>query len=285
MSKLKEYPLGRIFNSFSGGRSSGRMTKFLIDNYSDTHEIVHVFANTGQEHESTLDFVNKCDRAWGLNLNWVEARVIFEKGVGTSFSKVDYKTATRDGQLFDDMCSKYGIPNNSFPHCTRELKLAPMVSFMRSINWVNGDYCTAIGLRSDEIDRVPEDYKKKKYIYPLIDTEETKQSVNEWWEKQPFDLRIAGDHWGNCTWCWKKSLRKQFALVREDPSIFKVPQELERKYSMLRGEKSVFFRKQMSTIDLLNASTKQLDMFWEGLDESFGCEESCEAIGTDKSLI
>ena len=291
MSKLKEYPLGRIFNSFSGGRSSGRMTKFLIDNYSDTHEIVHVFANTGQEHESTLEFVDRCDRAWDMNLVWVESKVDPIKGNGTRFTRVNYKTACRDGRLFDEMCSKYGVPNKAFSFCTRELKLAPMTSYMRHIGWKNRTYHTSIGLRSDEMDRISEHFIREKYIYPLIDTGETKQTVNDWWAKQAFDLQIKGDHWGNCTWCWKKSLRKHFALIREDPSIFAVPRELEKKYGRVAQREGhngsrVFFRKNMSTERLFELSQEQLDMFWTmELDESFGCEESCEPIGTDKSII
>ena len=44
--------------SFSGGKTSAYMTKWLMDNKKqDYDEIVVTFANTGQENEETLEFV------------------------------------------------------------------------------------------------------------------------------------------------------------------------------------------------------------------------------------
>ena len=52
----------RLFISFSGGRTSAYMARRLLrDRPADT-EIVTVFANTGQEDERTLEFVDRCDR-------------------------------------------------------------------------------------------------------------------------------------------------------------------------------------------------------------------------------
>lgn len=36
--------------SFSGGRTSGYMTKLLLDNWSDRYDFIVTFANTGLEH-------------------------------------------------------------------------------------------------------------------------------------------------------------------------------------------------------------------------------------------
>ena len=64
-----------MFVSFSGGRTSGYMCHYLIQNKSDEYDFIFVFANTGLEHEKTLEFVDKCDKHFGLNLVWVEAVV------------------------------------------------------------------------------------------------------------------------------------------------------------------------------------------------------------------
>ena len=42
--------------SFSGGRTSGYMTKQVLDNYSDKYNISVVFANTGLEQKKTLEY-------------------------------------------------------------------------------------------------------------------------------------------------------------------------------------------------------------------------------------
>ena len=64
----KRYPLkDRISISFSGGKTSAYMTKMLLDHFrkhEPWREIVVTFANTGQEHEETLKFVDRCDKVF-----------------------------------------------------------------------------------------------------------------------------------------------------------------------------------------------------------------------------
>ena len=79
--------------TFSGGRTSAFMGLMLKNNpkYKDFDK-VFVFANTGKEKIETLDFIDRCDREWGLNVVWLEADVVSKKGVGTSFKIVNYET-------------------------------------------------------------------------------------------------------------------------------------------------------------------------------------------------
>lgn len=58
---------------FSGGRTSAFMSKMIKE--SGIADCVYVFANTGQERNETLDFVNQCDQRFGLGVVWVEAVV------------------------------------------------------------------------------------------------------------------------------------------------------------------------------------------------------------------
>ena len=44
--------------SFSGGRTSGYMTKKLLETKKKWKEVLVLFANTGQEHEKTLEFIS-----------------------------------------------------------------------------------------------------------------------------------------------------------------------------------------------------------------------------------
>lgn len=83
--------------SFSGGRTSGYMTKRLIDEFSHKYDFVVTFANTGMEHEKTLEFVNNCDKFFGFNTVWLEADVCHGERKGSQFKVVTFETAARGG--------------------------------------------------------------------------------------------------------------------------------------------------------------------------------------------
>ena len=237
-----------------------------------------LFANTGQEHEKTLDFVRACDKHWGFDTVWIEAKVLHGVRKSTTHRVVSYETATRGPQLFDEMARKYGIPNKAFPHCTRELKLNPMKSYMRSLGLKNNRFITAIGIRADEVDRVSAEMFKLNYWYPLVDLGVTKEQVEAFWREQEFDLDLPATL-GNCLWCYKKSYNKLRALHKSTPEIFEVPAEIERKYRMQRPERGpqAFFRGPRSTEELLKAFAEEQalaeDPNYEG-----SCAESCEAF-------
>lgn len=280
----------KLLISFSGGETSAYMAQWLIANKADAYDkVLCLFANTGQENEQTLQFVEQCDQRFGLNVVWVEADV--QQGqVGTKHRIVNYLSASRNGAPFEEVIKKYGIPNKAYPHCTRELKLAPIKSYVKSIGWVAGEYETAIGIRCDEIDRMSPDAKKNGLIYPLVtDCPMTKPQINEWWSKQAFRLNLKG-YEGNCKWCWKKSIRKHLTLITEHPDWYDFPEQMEQKHGLaghnVDGTKRVFFRNNHSTKDLrLMAKTMdfvpasddaQEYVYQQSLDLGGGCTESCE---------
>lgn len=288
----------RLLVSFSGGETSAYMAKWLIDNKADEYEMAFVFANTGEENEETLNFANRCDKDWGLNLVWVEADVHMEKGVGTKHKIVDYETASRNGEPFEEIIKKFGIPNQRFPHCNREMKLRPIHSYIKNeLGWKKG-YKTAIGIRYDEIDRMVADRSTYNIIYPLIENVRmTKQKINHWWNKQPFRLQLKG-YQGNCKTCWKKSFRNLYAIAKENPEHFDFFKRMERDYScftaldryeqvddhgniipfhFFRGDKSVadIFEEAKSfdgrVRDTHNQLNYQIDLF-DMIDEMESCD-------------
>lgn len=255
----------KLLVSFSGGETSAYMAKWLIDNKSDKYEMAFVFANTGEENEETLNFVNRCDKEWNLGVVWVEANVHQDNGFATTFKIVDYKSASRKGEPFKDVIKKYGIPNQSFPHCNREMKLRPIHSYIKNgLNWSKG-YQTAIGIRYDEVDRMVADRSTYNIVYPLIEgIRMTKQKINHWWSKQPFRLNLKG-YQGNCKTCWKKSYRNLYAISKENPEHFDFFKQMENEFSLftaLNRKKQVdehgnlkpfhFFRGDKSVDDILN---------------------------------
>jgi hypothetical protein len=210
----KELP---ILISFSGGRTSGFMAQFLMNHpsFKDREKVV-VFANTGKEFQQTLDFVNECDKRWGLNTVWLEARVNPEKGVGTTFNIVSHETAARNGEPFEAVISKYGIPNKQYPHCTRDLKQMPIKKYMQYLGYK--EWITAVGIRADEPHRINRgsDTNFINPFFPLADVIKVdEQFIRDWWSRQEFDLELK-DYQSNCDLCWKKSKRKRLTLLSED---------------------------------------------------------------------
>lgn len=256
----------KLLVSFSGGETSGYMAQWLIKNKSKDYDMVFVFANTGEENEETLQFVERCDKEFNLNVVWVEADVQHNKRLGTKHKIVNFKTASRNGEPFKEVIKKYGIPNQNFPHCNRELKLSPIHSYIKNqLKWKN--YYTAIGIRYDEIDRIVSDRSKFNIIYPLIEeVRMTKPKINNWWSKQKFRLNLKG-YQGNCKTCWKKSKKNLYTIAQENPSYFDFFRRMEDLYGKItplgrsevlneNGNKKMmtFFRGGESVEDIINAA-------------------------------
>jgi hypothetical protein len=292
----------KILISFSGGETSAYMTKWLLETFKEWKEMIVVFANTGEENEETLNFVNKCDIEYGFNTVWIEADIVNGKGNGTKAKIVDFKTASRNGEPFKAEIAKYGIPNIMYKHCSRELKNTPIRAYARSIGWKRGEYRTAIGIRADEIDRVSENKDIEMLWYPLVSANITKPYINRFWRSQPFRLELKG-YQGNCKVCWKKSLRKLLTIAKENPEYFDNFKKWEIEYgNFVNPERKKeaptlpirFFRNNLSVDNLMELSKKdfklasddsinfvehiQLGLFDLDLDISNGCVESCEVF-------
>lgn len=232
--------------SFSGGETSAYLAKWLLDNKSEAYNMVFVFANTGDEEESTLRFIDLCSKNWGIEIVWVEAVVHHNERTASTHKVVDFKSASRDREPYRQVIKKYGIPNQNFLHCNREMKLNPIKSYIESLGWK--EYKTAIGIRVDEVDRINKNRKKLGLIYPLIsDKPTTKQEISYWWSKQDFRLKLKSYN-TNCRTCWKKSDKVLAQIYKDNPDYFDFNKEMERIY----GEgKYTFFRQGRSTEQLI----------------------------------
>lgn len=282
----------KMLISFSGGRTSGYMLYWLTKEWAerDSYEFLVVFANTGLESEKTLFFVDECSQEWDIPINWVEAKCIDENGVPYSdkgwsvkHRNVNYETASRNGEPFEEMISMLGIPSENAPFCSYQLKKEAIESFAFDNGWNKNDYIVAIGIRSDETNRVSSK-SKRKVIYPLAQLNPTtKRQVSEWWVKQSFDLQIHPDE-GNCINCWKKDFPRLARNVLRIPQSFDWWKNMEDKYGYFNPRNIDlnppfnFYRNNRSTLDIkkmaemTQAELKQLSLF----DPIDGCAESCE---------
>jgi 3'-phosphoadenosine 5'-phosphosulfate sulfotransferase (PAPS reductase)/FAD synthetase len=278
--------------SFSGGQTSAYMAWWLHNNIQDVFDLHYVFANTGAEGEETLRFINRCATEWCIHIHWIEADVNPESGKGTRYRETNFINASRNGDPFEDVIKKYGIPNQAYPHCTRELKLAPINAWVKA-NRLD-DRLMAVGIRADEVDRVSPSAKDNGIIYPLIQWHPTTiDDVNAWWDQQPFKLEIPQFR-GNCTGCWKKSFRKLGTIYQSTPEVFEFYDRMEREYGLaganVDGTPRTFFRghKSVDDIKLLTldpdfkpfaeSEIRQTDLFW---DAAGACSESCDIYAED----
>lgn len=296
----------RLLISSSGGETSAYMTWYLTtQRRNEWDEIVVVFANTGQENEATLEFIRDCDQHFGFNTVWLEAVQFPGERRAPSFTLVDFDTADRSGRVFEAHIAKYGIPNQKFKDCTRSMKRKPIESYAKALGW-GSDYTTAIGIRSDEVDRVSTSDERRLY-YPLaFEHPKTKSQINSWWVTQPFRLRLRG-YQGNCKWCWKKTDRKHLTIMSETPEVYDFPDRMEQQYGLVGPEflkdpatresplpvdyRRTFFRGNRSVSDMKDMYEKKKDTFTPYHDEAQvfdpemdvggGCEEQCEPYGPD----
>ena len=248
----------KILVTVSGGRSSAYMAIRMHKEYQDKYDMHFVYANTGQEHPKTIEFLYNIFDKFGILIHLIEADVK-ESGVGTGYKEVTWKTLSMNGKPFEDVIAKYGLPTTGFMHCTRELKISPMNAYMKK----HGIKKRTLGIRFDE----PNRYKPQKDVYyPLYTWKITKEFIDRWWGEQLFNLDIP-DYLGNCTWCYKKSDRKLNILSIDHPEVFNFPLRMERQY---KDDTRKIFRGYRTTEDILNS--KNLGLF----DDE--CAEECGSV-------
>lgn len=298
MVKITE-PKQNILVSFSGGETSGFMIDYLLRKFPDRN-YTFIFANTGEENEETLQFVENVANYYKIKVIWIE----YER---LGYKEVTFKTAYRSHDAteiankwqnhpFRKYISHDMIPNIQNPTCSRELKEYIITRYMSVNGMTKKYYDTAIGIRADEINRVGD------YYYPLVLADISKQMVNKFWDKMPFRLQLKG-YEGNCKTCWKKSFRKLVTIARENPERFEFFKQMEIEYSdyikptqadkhqppicFFRGYKKVSDIFEMAKdLSIENAEDDsrnyiyQSSIFHDGteLDSINGCSESCEAF-------
>ena len=270
----------KLLITFSGGRTSAFMARFIQVNpaYEDYNKL-YTYANTGKEHENTLKFIDQCDKEWGLGIVWLEADVIHEKRKGTKYKVVNFETASRDGEPFEDVIKKYGLPSKLYRHCTRELKEVPIHKFAKDY-FGSKDYKTALGIRADEQHRIS---NNPAYVYPLDVLQLDEKFIRKWWNKQSFDLELK-DYQGNCDLCFLKSVRKKLTILTETPNLYEWWDKQEKEnyreyqdkfdvYRDLTIEQLVEKAKQPfnKAIDLHELRKQQNSLFDLDLDIEFDC--------------
>lgn len=239
--------------NFSGGRTSAYMTKRLIDEGGD---YLVTFQNTGKEMPQTLNFVNECDKRWGLNIVWLEYRK------PATFEVVTYETASRDGRPYSELLEQRpsSIPNMQFRYCTMELKIETLRRYLKSIGIK--DYTSYNGIRYDEPRRWSKSIESDFDVeLPLVKWKVTQKDVLNWWKRQPFDLKVNKPY-GNCDCCFLKGKGALAIIAKEKPELFDWWIDIENKSGNT-------FKKEITYEQIKHKSQTQLGL-WDD-DPSFEC--------------
>lgn len=264
--------------SFSGGRTSAYMLHKVIEaNGGLPDEAKVIFNNTGKEREETLMFVERCSNEWRVPIVWLEYRL------GSNFSVVDFATASRAGEPFDQIIEHRGfvLPNIRSPYCSSELKTRTAHRYLRSIGWVNWE--TFLGIRADEPVRVanfrrnpfPES-PAEEICMPLLQKQVTKWTVKAFWDKQLFDLELANIDGitpeGNCDLCFKKSQGKVMSLIRQNPAraVWWAKKEAEAN-GHAKGNGNRFVLDRANYSQMHRFALDQVDMDFDQSEQSSAC--------------
>ena len=249
--------------SFSGGRTSAYLLwRVLQSNGGLPDEAIVCFANTGKEDEATLRFVNDCSVNWNVPIVWLEYKSAEE--VKDRWRQVDYKSASRNGEPFEQMIErKKFLPNSVMRFCTTELKINPIARYMASIGY--DDFETFAGIRADEPKRVA---KLRDTLHaPLAKIGVTQTDVQNFWKNNNFDLGIEYRNkvtpLGNCDLCFMKGVNQVLSIIQQQP---------ERATWWAKQEEKIggrFCKDRPSYAEMMKFGKDQSDMF--GNDETIPC--------------
>lgn len=219
-----------IICATSAGLTSVMMAIKMKEWYPNCN-IVNVFLNTGKEDIRSLKFMNECDKYYNLNLVWLEAIINSNKHKGTSYKITSFDKLDLKGKIFESGIKKYGIPSRVNKWCNRELKLVPLEKYANDLFGVN-NWCLALGIRIDEIDRISDKYKENNTFYPPFENGIDSRLRNKFWNKEPIKIKLKG-YEGNCEICFEKSKRKRMTIAIENPNKLIWWDEMEKKYSLV----------------------------------------------------
>lgn len=263
--------------AFSGGRTSAYMLwRILQSNKGLPEDTVVIFANTGKEAEETLDFVNSCSVNWNVPITWLEYR-----DNEIQFEKVTYETASRNGEPFEALIKKKNyLPNAMVRFCTIDLKILTLERYLKSLGWTEWE--NMIGIRADEPRRVskiranPSDGRKGVHrTMPLASDNISKFDVMNFWNAQPFDLKLPNlngtTYHGNCDLCFLKKPNVLFSLILEKPERANWWIEME---DLIKNphikDGNVFRKDRPKYASMLEYSKSQQNLFDDG-EEAIAC--------------
>lgn len=186
----------KVFN-FSGGKTSA----YMVIKYWQPGDLV-IFTDTGREHPKTYKFINDFEaheKIPVIRLKYYD----YENPFSALLKRKKYKC----------------LPNRVKRFCTDELKIKVAKRYLKSIGVL--EFENYIGFRYDEPLRVKRRVQKFKRVHdrwPLYDDGITKEFINNFWSKKPYNLEIP-PILGNCTLCFMKGKNAIISILSVFPEL------------------------------------------------------------------
>jgi len=225
-------------------------------------EAIVCFANTGKENEATLKFVRDCELNWKIDIHWLE--YISEK---PKFKRVNFETASRQGEPFEAMINdKKMLPNSFMRFCTLELKINTIRRYLKNIGLNIDDDQHLVGIRADEPRRVA---KVGLSMCPLAKEGITSKDIASFWETNIFDLelpKVGQNKLSNCDLCFMKGDATLISLIQDKPerANWWIKMEKEAKELLIAKDKTFTpsFRKNSTSYqEMVNFEKNQGKLF------------------------
>ena len=163
-------------------------------------------------------FVRALGERWDVAINWLEYRFDPDAKPKHHHVVVDFNTASRNGEPFDQLILGAAIlPNPVMRKCTAELKVRTTERWARrDLGLKKQSVRNVIGFRYDEQRRWKKLMREGCDSYfPMVLAKVTKADVNAFWSRQNFDLGIDSAL-GNCNYCYLKGKQNIIQQMRYD---------------------------------------------------------------------
>jgi 3'-phosphoadenosine 5'-phosphosulfate sulfotransferase (PAPS reductase)/FAD synthetase len=265
--------------SVSGGRTSGMMLYMILQAHGGKlpADVIAIFANTGREMPSTLDFVRNMEANWNTPIVWLEFRHGFKKDAIRRHrwaAVVNYNSASRSGEPFNMLLeSKQIVPDQSRRFCTEELKVLTIVRYLKAQHcwkhWTN-----VVGFRADESMRIINKQAKELAkpgifgsVFPMADAGLTVMDVRRFWRSHAFDLQLDADgDGGNCDGCF------MFSSERIGRMFKKYPERMDWWVNIEKNNGTKTMRPNQSYASIREIATNQGILAW---DDGSPCDQGC----------
>ena len=222
---------------FSGGESSAMMTVRIVESSEfDPRDWIFLFANTGREFPETLDFVERLDKRYNLDLAWLEYRT------GGNVERVCRQTASTGGEPFEQMLDDAKMfPSIVNFFCDSRLKWAVFRKWIvENYKLPDGVINYHLGYRIDEphlIRTANRNVSSNEYIsMPLVVDRIDGVAVENFWQARD-EWRLKFPRYKtNCDGCPFKGAGDITQIMREYPERMRWWVEQSERFPTMQGE-------------------------------------------------